>query len=66
MNTLDSSLLERVEHLIGEHTTRELLSTSGMQATLDELVLRNRGLEEAVRELAAAVERLDESSKRRQ
>ena len=64
MNTLDASLLERVQHLIDGHTSRELLSTSGVQATLDELVLRNRGLEEAIRELAAEVEQLAESAKR--
>lgn len=60
METLDTSLLARVNDVIDAHTGRELLSTSGLQASVDELVRRNRGLELALQEIAAEVQKLAE------
>ncbi|MEO6349488.1 MAG: hypothetical protein ABIP53_02465 [Candidatus Limnocylindrales bacterium] len=60
MQTLDTSLLARVNEVIDAHTNCELLSTSGLQATVDELVRRNRGLELALQEVAAEVQKLAE------
>ncbi len=62
MPTLDTSLLERVQILMDTNTGRELLSTTGLQATVDELVRRNYGLEQALHEIALEVQRLAESS----
>jgi len=61
MPTLDTSLLERVQTLM-DRNRRELLSTTGLQATVDELVRRNHALEQALHEIAVEVERLVESS----
>ncbi len=54
----------RVEELIESHHTRDLLVTTGTHASVAELVLRSDGLEQAVRELAAAVEKLATSRAR--
>ncbi len=64
MESLDSSLLERVHDLMLAHTGLELRSTTGLQATVDELVLRNRGLEQALHEIATEVQKLVESHER--
>jgi hypothetical protein len=58
MEELDQTLFERVDELIDTHKDRELQSTVGLQATVDELVLRNQGLESAIREIALEVEKL--------
>jgi hypothetical protein len=44
--------------LIESHRTQALLSTTGAPAAIGELARRNEGLEEAVRALALAVEKL--------
>lgn len=62
MPTLDTSLLQRVQTLMDTNTGRELLSTTGLQATVDELVRRNHALEQALHEIALEVQRLGESS----
>lgn len=58
METLDESLYARVDELIQSHQGRHLLSTIGTQASIEELVLRTQGLEDAIRELALEVEKL--------
>ena len=60
MQSLDASLLERVHDLMVAHTRCELLSTTGLRATVDELVIRNRGLEQALHEIALEVQKLTE------
>ena len=58
MEELEQTLFERVDELLASHRDRELQSTVGLQATVDELVLRNRGLEDALREIALEVQKL--------
>ena len=60
MEALDQTLAERIEELIRAHTGQPLLSTTGSHSALAELVSRTEGLEKAVRELAAEVQRLAE------
>lgn len=57
MQTVCETLYERVDKLI-EADKGPLLAVMGTQAAIRELATRNRGLEKAVRELAAEVERL--------
>ena len=52
------TLAKRVEELLASYRRRELLSTTGTLATVDELVIRNAGLEEAVRTLARELQDL--------
>jgi hypothetical protein len=58
MEMLETSLRGRVGEVLDAHKSREFLSTTGLEARVDELVLRTRGLEQALTELAAEVERL--------
>jgi hypothetical protein len=58
MQTLDQTLSERVDEVIRSHKGQPLLSTTGPQVALGELMSRVQGLEEVVRTLAAEVERL--------
>jgi hypothetical protein len=58
MEMLEASLRDRVEEVLDAHKSREFLSTTGMEARVDELVLRTRGLEQALTVLAAEVEKL--------
>jgi hypothetical protein len=58
MQSFEMPLLERVRELLVAHKDRELHSTTGLQATVDELVLRIHGLEKALAEIATEVERL--------
>ncbi len=58
MQSLESSLRERIRELLVAYRGRELRSTTGVQATVDELVLRVHGLEQAVAEVASDVDRL--------
>ena len=58
MQSLAESLYGRVEELIEIHKSSDLLSTSGTQSAIAELALRTRGLERALLELAAEVEKL--------
>jgi hypothetical protein len=56
--TASDSLVAHVDRLIESHRTQALLSTTGAPAAIGELARRNEGLEEAVRALALAVEKL--------
>jgi hypothetical protein len=58
MEMLETSLRSRVDEVLAAHKSREFLSTTGLEARVDELVLRTRGLEKALIELASEVERL--------
>lgn len=58
METLSDALTQRVEDLIESHHHEKLLTTTPMRVVMHELVERNEGLEEAVRELALEVQRL--------
>lgn len=64
MPNLDSSLLERLDDVLRAHKSCELLSTTGLQATVDELALRTRGLEQALHEIAVEVQKLAASLER--
>jgi hypothetical protein len=57
MGTTVESLYERVEELIQSHKREPLLSSTGVRAAIEELMSRNAGLEEAIRELALEIER---------
>ncbi len=48
----------RVDELIESHRSRQLLSSMGTLASVSELALRSEGLEQAVRDLAAAVDEI--------
>lgn len=65
METLNETLSRRVDDLIASHHRTTFLSTTGTRAGLDELICRNEGLEQAVRELAAEVQRLAEQADHR-
>jgi len=58
MQSLDLTLLERVDEVLDAHKGDEVRSTTGLQAAVNELALRNRGLEQALHEIAAEVQRL--------
>lgn len=58
MSALHQTLMERVEELIESHKSRELRSTTGHEAAIDELALRTEGLAKAVREIALELEKL--------
>ena len=64
MELLDETLSERVDDVIRSHKCL-LLSTTGSQAALAELVRRSEGLEQAIREVALEVEKLAAWQKRR-
>jgi hypothetical protein len=55
---LEASLHDRVVSVLESHKNRELLTTTGTRSAVDELVSRTRGLEQALHEIAAEVERL--------
>ena len=57
--TLDTSLSDRVDELIRSHKSEQpLLHCSPTPTAIAELIRRNDGLEEAVRELAREIEDL--------
>ena len=58
MNTLSTALSDRVDEVIRAHQRQPFLSTMGRTAAIEELERRYLGLEEAVRQIAAEVERL--------
>lgn len=59
METLDEALRERVDELIGSRKGRQpLLSTTGTQVAIAELIARSDRLERAIAELAREVESL--------
>ena len=61
MKALDETLSERVDELIHAGKDRPLLSTTGSHGALVELAGRVESLEEAIREVAVAVEKLARS-----
>ncbi len=61
METLSETLTQRVDELIESHHRMGFLSTTGTRAAVEELIERNEGLEQAVRELAVEVQRLSVS-----
>jgi hypothetical protein len=59
VETLTETLLQRVENLIEAHKSDEpLLSTTPVPVVLGELAARCQGFEQALREIAAEVEKL--------
>ena len=64
MKALETTLLDRVDEVLVVHKDRELRSTTGLQATVEELVLRMQGLEQALHEIAVEVQKLTESHAR--
>ena len=58
MEALSDTLTQRVEDLIESHHHERLLTTTSVRVVMHELVERNDGLEQAVRELALEVQRL--------
>lgn len=58
METLEDSLYARVDELIQSHKGSRLLSTTGTQGSIAELVSRTEGLELALRELAQELQKL--------
>lgn len=57
---IGETLAQRVDETIASHRRRELLSTTGTVATVEELVVRNAGLEKAVRALALELQALSD------
>jgi predicted sugar kinase len=62
MKALDETLCGRVDEAIESHKS-VLLTTSGPLSAIGELLTRIEGLEEAIRQIAAEVERLGGSPK---
>jgi predicted sugar kinase len=59
LETLAEALLERVDKLIeAQRSHQPLLSTTATSVAIAELVARTEGLEHALREVAAEVQRL--------
>jgi hypothetical protein len=58
MEALSDTLIQRVDDLIESHHHERLLTTTSVRVVMHELVERNEGLEQAVRELALQVEEL--------
>ena len=58
MKALSDALTQRVEDLIESHHHEKLLTMTPVRVVLYELVERNEGLEQAVRELALEVQEL--------
>ncbi len=63
MKALEETLSDRVAELIAGGKTEPLLTTTGAHNALVELARRVEGLEEAIREIALAVELLAERNK---
>jgi hypothetical protein len=65
MADLSETLMSRLEEAVGPIERAEpILSTTGTRAALASLEMRTQALEEAVRELAAAVQAIAESDRR--
>jgi hypothetical protein len=58
METLSTTLSDRVDEVIRAHQREPFLSTMGKTAAIEELERRYVGLEEAVRQIALEVEKL--------
>jgi hypothetical protein len=58
MESLNETLAQHVDDVIESHHHKTLLTTTGTRTAVYELLERNDGLEQAVRELAAEVQRL--------
>lgn len=58
MEGLSGTLAEHVEELLRSCRGKEIQTTTGTQAAVEELIVRSDGLERIIRELAAELERL--------
>ena len=59
MDTLAETLLERVDRLLdGQRGQKRLLSTTATPVAIGDLAARSEALEQAVREIAAEVQKL--------
>ena len=56
MHGLETSLQDRVRHLLETHKGSEIRSTTGLNVTVDELVQRTRALELALTAIAAELD----------
>jgi predicted sugar kinase len=65
MEASTTSLVERVERLLGHKDHQPLLSTTATSAAIAELASRSTNLELAVLEIAAEVEKLGRSERPR-
>lgn len=64
MDTLDGALRARIDELSGSHEGRQpILSTTGIQVAIAELIARNDRLERVVGELSLEVEALAASQR---
>lgn len=63
MGALDQDLYARVDELIRSHKRQRLLSTTGSRLSIAELAGRCEGHEQALREIAQAVEKLAAAQK---
>jgi len=65
MDTLDGALRARIDELAGsDKGRRPILSTTGTQVAIAELIARNDRLERAVGELSLEIEALAAASRR--
>jgi hypothetical protein len=64
MADLSETLMSRLEEVRLVEREEPILSTTGTRAALASLAVRTQALEEAVRELAAAVQAIAETSDR--
>jgi len=58
MHGLETSLQDRVRHLLVTHKGQEIRSTTGLNVTVHELVQRTQALELALTELAAELDKV--------
>ena len=64
MDTLDRALGARIDELSGSHEARQpILSTTGIQVAIAELIARNDRLERMIGELSLEVEALAASQR---
>ncbi len=63
MTTPSDTLSERVHELVHAREARPILSTTGTRAAIESLAARLATLEDAVEEIAAAVQQLTESER---
>jgi hypothetical protein len=68
MEAMDVTLCERVDQIICSHKgvgAQPLLATTTTHAAIHELIRRSEGLEEAVREIALDVQKLETAQERK-
>ena len=67
METLDTTLYERVDTIICSHKgsgAQPLLATTNTHAAIQELIARSEGLEKAIREIALDLQKLETAQER--